>query len=138
MLSFFLTSVACRTRSKSFNKRVVPNASGADIYNMACTKIGCSYVYGQSGPNTFDCSGLVMWTHAQFGISLPHKASSQASCGSQGSGAIGDCVFFKNPIKHVGICDGCGNYVHAPRDGENVKISSLSSRHDINCYRRLY
>ena len=116
----------------------VPNASGSQIYNKAAEKLGCPYVYGAAGPNSFDCSGLVMWTHAQFGISLPRVASAQANSGRGGSGAIGDVVAFGNPAYHVGICRGDGWFVHAPKPGDKVKLTELRWMDSNRRFRRFY
>ena len=116
----------------------VPNVSGAQIYNKAAEKIGCSYVHGKSGPNTFDCSGLVQWVHAQFGISLPRTAADQANSGSWGNGAIGDVVAFGSPAYHVGICRGDGSFVHAPKPGDKVKVTKLRWMDSNRRFRRFY
>ena len=56
----------------------VSNGNGDTIASKAISKIGCKYVYGAAGPNTFDCSGLSQWCHKQVGISIPRTASAQA------------------------------------------------------------
>ena len=116
----------------------VPNVSGSQIYDKAVTKVGCTYVKGASGPNTFDCSGLVMWAHKQCGISTPRVSKDQARGGKKGSYARGDVVAFGNPVHHVGICDGNGNFIHAPQTGDVVKITALSARRDIAACRRYW
>ena len=53
-------------------------------YSYACSRIGCPYVWGAEGPDSFDCSGLVTWAYRQLGIELPHQSESQmASCYSR-------------------------------------------------------
>ena len=114
------------------------SGKGASIYNKAKSKLGCAYVWGATGPNTFDCSGLVQWAHKQCGISIPRVSKDQARGGRAGSKAKGDVVAFGNPVHHVGICDGAGKYIHAPQTGDVVKISSLSGRRDYACCRRYW
>jgi cell wall-associated NlpC family hydrolase len=90
--------------------------------------IGTPYVWGGASPAGFDCSGLVMYAFAQEGISLPHSSYAQFGAGPHVDRAdlqVGDLVFFLGG-GHVGIYVGGGNYVHAPRTGENVMVSSLN------------
>ena len=54
-----------------------PYAAGAVA--AALSKLGSSYVWGAEGPDTFDCSGLVQWSYAQAGVSLPRLASDRLS-----------------------------------------------------------
>lgn len=51
--------------------------SHGSVVDYAASRLGCPYVWGASGPNTFDCSGLTMWCYRQIGISLPHYDRSQ-------------------------------------------------------------
>ena len=127
-----------RHRHHYHHRDEVPNVSGSQIYDKAVTKVGCSYVSGATGPNTFDCSGLVMWTHAQFGISLPRQAKDQAKAGRAGSGAKGDVVAFGSPAYHVGICRGDGWFVHAPKPGDKVKVAEIKYMDSNRYYRRFY
>lgn len=97
----------------------------------ALTKQGSPYVWGASGPNSFDCSGLIVWAYRQYGRSLPHHSGSLIGCGkrvSRGNLEPGDLVFFGSPIHHVGIYVGGGRYLHAPHSGSVVQISSLWGR----------
>ncbi len=74
-----------------------------------------------------------MWAYRQVGISLPHYAAAQINRGRRVSRSElrpGDLVFFGSPIHHVGMYVGGGDYIHAPRTGDVVKISSLSGRGD--------
>lgn len=96
------------------------------------SKIGCWYVYGAEGPDTFDCSGLTMCAYESAGVSLSHHAASQMyECSSlfydESQAEPGDLVFFRNG-GHVGIYCGNGTYIHAPQTGKQVCYASLSSR----------
>ena len=98
------------------------------LLKKAEEKIGCSYEYGATGPNKFDCSGFVQWCHAQIGVSVPRTSGDQYNQGSAATGAKGDLVFFKKDgkINHVGICDGNGYMVNAQCSGvKKVKISDV-------------
>lgn len=118
-------------------------ASRSRVYTIDCTDmnsvvsyaklfIGISYVYGSSGPNSFDCSGFTMYIIKMFGMNLPHSARSQAALGisiSKDNLMQGDLVFFSTSrekrISHVGIYIGGGKFIHA-ESGDGVKISSLN------------
>lgn len=108
-----------------------PNSS---VVKIALSKLGSPYKYAASGPNSFDCSGFTMWCYAQVGVSLPHSSRAQINVGERVSKANlkpGDLVFFGKPrIHHVGMYIGGGNFVHSPRTGDVVKISSLAARSD--------
>ena len=98
---------------------------GVQALKIAMTKIGDAYVWGGSGPNVFDCSGLVMWAYAQLGISLPHFTGDQWNAGVHVSRAQlqpGDLVFFYPGISHVGIYVGNGFMLDAPTFGIPVGI----------------
>lgn len=107
----------------------VDGGSGAGFAaaQKACSKIGAKYVYGSSGPDTFDCSGLTMWSWAGS-KSLPHNAASQYSSITHiGKDQLqpGDLVFYYSPIHHVGIYVGGGYIVHAPQTGDVVRMASV-------------
>lgn len=110
------------------------NAPRSEVVNIALTKLGSPYKWAASGPDSFDCSGFTMWCYAQVGVRLPHSSRAQYGVGqkvSRADLAPGDLVFFgKSRIHHVGIYVGGGNYVHSPRTGDVVKVSSLSGRSD--------
>lgn len=109
-------------------------APKSEVVKIALAKLGSPYKYAASGPSTFDCSGFTMWCYAQVGVSLPHSSRAQIGVGERVSRANlqpGDLVFFgKSRIHHVGIYIGGGNFVHSPRTGDVVKITSLASRSD--------
>lgn len=111
---------------------------GAEIAAYALQFVGCDYAYGGCGPDVFDCSGLTKYVYAQFGITLPHNAETQADCGeyvSREDLRPGDLVFFYSPIGHVGIYIGNGQYVHASDYGIGVIVSSLdSSSYTYSCH----
>jgi cell wall-associated NlpC family hydrolase len=109
------------------------SGTGAKAVWYAEKKLGCPYVWAASGPNTFDCSGLVMWAYAQVGISLPHYSRAQIKCGkpvSKSNLEPGDLVFFGSPIHHVGMYVGGGRFIEAPYSGADVRITDLSHRSD--------
>ena len=97
--------------------------------STAESKVGSPYVYGASGPNAFDCSGLVQWAFRQAGRDLPRTSYAQATVGTPvplNDLHPGDIVTFYGG-EHVGIYVGGGNVVHAPQAGTPVKIAPISS-----------
>lgn len=106
-----------------------------DIVKIAKTKLGCRYVWGAKGPNTFDCSGLVYWVYSQKGISVPgstdgykqYKNTSKEI--SWNEAQPGDILIIFDTERsvssgHAGIYLGNDQYIHAPRTGDVVKIST--------------
>jgi cell wall-associated NlpC family hydrolase len=97
----------------------------------AKSKLGAPYVWGGSGPTTFDCSGLTMWAYKQVGISLPHFTGAQWNAGrhvSRSELRPGDLVFFYSDLHHMGMYIGGGNMIHAPHTGDVVRIAPLDGR----------
>ncbi|MCA1006704.1 C40 family peptidase [Rhodococcus hoagii] len=104
-------------------------SSNQAVANAAQSKVGSPYVWGATGPSSFDCSGLVQWAYKQAGKSVPRTSYDQVGGGTSVSKANlqpGDVVAFYG-AEHVGIYIGNGSVVHAPTEGENVKISPLDS-----------
>lgn len=102
------------------------NNYGNSVLSAAYSRLGCPYKWGAEGPNAFDCSGFVKWCYARAGVSLPHSSSAQKNAGKQISisqAQPGDILWKSG---HVGIYIGNGKYIHAPRTGDVVKISSVS------------
>ncbi|MCY6484795.1 NlpC/P60 family protein [Clostridium aestuarii] len=107
--------------------------------------LGRPYVWGATGPNSFDCSGLMKYVYAHFGVRLPRVSRDQARAGKyvpKSQLQPGDLVFFaysggRGTIHHVGMYVGNGCYIHAPRTGDVVKISTLSGRSDYATARRV-
>ncbi|MFI2757330.1 NlpC/P60 family protein [Streptomyces echinatus] len=110
-----------------------PPASGraAAAFSAAQSKIGTPYVYGASGPSSFDCSGLTSWAYAQAGVSIPRTSEAQAGIGTRiGSSSqlqVGDLVFFYGDLHHVGLYAGNGQVLHAPHTGAVVRYESINN-----------
>ncbi|MFJ6567000.1 NlpC/P60 family protein [Streptomyces sp. NPDC091292] len=108
-------------------------ASGfsGSAYGAAQSKIGSPYVYGASGPGSFDCSGLTSWAFAQAGVTIPRTSQAQANAGtriySQSDLQVGDLVIFYSDLHHVGFYAGGGQVLHAPRTGANVRYESINN-----------
>lgn len=103
------------------------------------SKLGTPYLWGGTGPR-YDCSGLMMKAYASVEISIPRTSKQQSTFGksvSKSNLQIGDLVFFGSPVHHVGMYCGNNQYIHSPKTGDVVKISSLSGRKDYTCARRV-
>lgn len=108
------------------------------------TYIGCPYQSGATGPDKFDCSGLIYSVYSDAaGIQLPRSVKAiYASVQIVSSEELeeGDLVFFKTTgdgsISHVGIYIGRNQFIHAASDGSNtgVIVSSLNEKYYKNCY----
>jgi cell wall-associated NlpC family hydrolase len=92
---------------------------------------GLPYVWGASGPNSFDCSGLVQWAMARAGIQMPRVAADQARTGPAvpvSQLQPGDLLFYHTDptdpgyISHVAIYLGNDEMLQAPQTGENVEV----------------
>jgi cell wall-associated NlpC family hydrolase len=106
----------------------------AKMARKAYSKIGSPYVWAAAGPNSFDCSGLVVWAYAQVGKpGLPHYTGDLYQLGTKVPRSqlrSGDLVYFGGNLHHMGIYLSGGKYLHAPQTGDVVKISKLSDRSD--------
>jgi cell wall-associated NlpC family hydrolase len=106
---------------------------GDQAAGHALRMIGKPYRYGGSSPAGFDCSGLVMYTYRQAGLTLPHNTDKQRLAARPIRVAElrrGDLVFFNQEGKkygHVGIYVGEGKFVHAPSSGKSVRSDRLDS-----------
>lgn len=125
---------------------IIPEAFGIDVkpgsvVATALKYLGVPYLWGGESPETgFDCSGLVRYVYLKHGIELPHYSGYQFKYGKpveKDELQPGDLVFFGKPIHHVGIYIGNGYFIHAPKTGDFVKITPLSSRSDYAGARRI-
>ena len=119
----------------------LPGGTGEGMLAVqaALTRIGSPYSWGASGPNQFDCSGLVMWAFQQAGISLPHSSQAQASGGqavAMSEMQPGDVVTYYSDASHVGIYLGDGMMVHASTYGTPVQVAPVTHApiHNVRRY----
>ncbi|MFH8406114.1 NlpC/P60 family protein [Streptomyces sp. NPDC018019] len=104
---------------------------GAAALSAAASKIGSPYVWGATGPSSFDCSGLTSWAYQQAGQSLPRTSQAQANAGtrisSQSALKPGDLVLFYGDLHHIGLYAGNGQVLHAPKPGASVRYESINN-----------
>lgn len=108
--------------------------------DYAKSKIGDPYVWGATGPNSFDCSGLTQWAYGQAGLKIPRTSQEQRSAGSVISLAEaqpGDLITFTypgesgnpGPGNHVGLYVSPGVLLDAPTQGQNVQEQPIDTAH---------
>ncbi|MDQ1048001.1 C40 family peptidase [Streptomyces sp. V4I2] len=106
-----------------------PNSRAAAAVSYAYSKLGSPYVWGATGPDAFDCSGLMQAAYRSAGISLPRTTYAQIDTGTRVSRSEllpGDLVFFYSAISHVGMYIGNGQMVHAPNPSAPVRVAPIS------------
>ena len=112
-----------------------PPADGAQAaIAEARRQLGKPYVYGGSGPDSFDCSGLTAWAWGHAGHSLPHSAADQyyeTTHVSVSQLQPGDLVFWGSPPHHVGIYVGGGEMIDGLHSGTNVEYDSIYLESDL-------
>jgi peptidoglycan DL-endopeptidase CwlO len=121
-----------------------PGGAAGRAVAFARGQIGRPYVWGASGPSSYDCSGLMMAAYRSAGVWLPRVSRAQWNTGARvglGSLAPGDLVFFAynvgdpSTIHHVGMYVGGGAMVEAPYSGASVRIASIGRRDYIGAVR---
>ncbi|MFC9947435.1 C40 family peptidase [Streptomyces pratensis] len=98
------------------------------VLAFARAQIGKPYVWGATGPSSYDCSGLTQAAWKEAGVDLPRTTWDQVEVGTRVATADlkpGDLVFFYDDISHVGIYKGDGMMIHAPKPGANVREESI-------------
>ncbi len=138
--------IAQQSRLDAAASRRLAREAGVDLATISGTPaqiavvketmkyLGIPYVWGGASPSGgFDCSGLVMYVYAKFGVRFLHGATLQARAGDPvplSRMQPADLVFFGDVTfyQHVGIYIGNGLFIEAPRTGELVKVSRLADR----------
>ena len=104
-----------------------PIPAQGSVVDYAVSRLGCPYVWGATGPDTFDCSGLTSWCYNQIGIWITRTTYTQYAAAkavlSVGDAEPGDVLYNGG---HVAICtqSGGGQYIHAPQTGDVVRYST--------------
>ena len=129
------STTATPNRGDSTSSTVSGSASG--VVSYAYGFLGTPYVYGATGPDSFDCSGFTSYVYRNsVGMEITRTTYSQMGVGTAVSYdqlQPGDLVFTYGG-DHVGIYVGGGNYIHAPQPGDSVKVSPVTS---FYCARRV-
>ena len=105
---------------------------GSAAVAAARSALGKPYVWGANGPTGFDCSGLMQWSYAQAGVSLPRTSQAQRYAGRQvplSEARPGDLVVYRGDASHVGMYMGNGQVIHAPYPGAPVRYDPVGMIH---------
>ncbi|EPD60765.1 C40 family peptidase [Streptomyces sp. HGB0020] len=103
-------------------------AKAEKVLAFARAQIGKPYVWGATGPGSYDCSGLTQAAWKAAGVTLPRTTYDQVNAGTTVSltnARPGDLIFFYDDISHVGIYIGNGMMIHAPKPGAYVREESV-------------
>lgn len=128
---------------KETAKEEAASTQAANLVNYALGFVGSSYVYGATGPKSFDCSGFTQYVYKHFGYSINRVADDQVKNGV----AVdfknlqpGDLICFSNTysssdwITHVGIYIGDGKMVHAANSRRGVTVDNITSGYYYSHY----
>lgn len=118
---------ALRGPKFDFNPNLVPKGTSPALIAVqaALSRVGDPYVWGATGPNQFDCSGLMVWAYRQAGKGLPRSSQAQMSAGvpvSRDQLQPGDLIIYYPDAHHVGMYVGDGYVIHASTFGIPVKV----------------
>ncbi|MET7521699.1 NlpC/P60 family protein [Streptomyces sp. 900116325] len=119
---------ADRSDRRAGAAQAAPNARAAEAVAFAYGALGRPYVWGATGPTSFDCSGLTQAAWRSAGVSLPRTTYTQIDAGeriSRSELAPGDLVFFYSGVSHVGLYIGDGLMIHAPHPGAPVRVAPI-------------
>lgn len=110
-------------------------------------QVGKPYKFFTAGPETFDCSGLVVAGYRQIGVTLPHQSRMQSTIGAEVDWRnkpikAGDLIFMVSSVDptrigHVGIALDANNWIQAVGTGIPVRIRPIPSRDKISAVRRI-
>ena len=123
------SSQAATTQTAKPQASTQSNSSTAQtVVSAAQSQIGKPYVWGATGPNAYECSGLVQYAYSQAGKNVGRTTYQQAGAGqhiSVSQAQAGDILMWGD--YHDAIYVGNNQYVHAPQPGQNVTQASISS-----------
>jgi peptidoglycan DL-endopeptidase CwlO len=118
----------------------VPSGDVGAVLKFVLAQLGKPYVWGATGPNSYDCSGLMQTAFRVGGVAIPRVSIQQSGVGQQvlrHEVRPGDLIFFYQPVHHVAIAVDNARAVHAPTFGETVKLSRIDNIGPITVIRRM-
>ncbi|WP_327289305.1 C40 family peptidase [Streptomyces sp. NBC_01198] len=128
-----MTPVASTSPAPSTAAAAVPAASGTKVDKLIAflkSQLGKPYVYGATGPGSYDCSGLTQVAFGTVGVNLPRTSQEQSTVGTPvalGSLQPGDLIFWggEGSAYHVGVFIGNGQYLDAANSSTPVGIHQM-------------
>ncbi len=126
-----------RTSGSSSPAPSSSSAKGSAVIAEAARHKGKPYVYGATGPNSFDCSGFVQYVYGRLGVKIPRTSGAQAAAArpvSKSSRQLGDLVIFRSggSVTHVGIYAGNNTMWVARRSGTTITRQTIyTSNHSL-------
>ncbi|WP_436847248.1 NlpC/P60 family protein [Streptomyces buecherae] len=121
-------TAARHERQQPAGETAAASPRAAVAVRAAQSAIGAPYAWGQSGPSSFDCSGLTQWAWRQAGVAIPRTSQGQAGVGQRvplNQAQPGDLVVYRGDASHVGMYVGGGQVIHAPHPGANVRYDPV-------------
>lgn len=118
-----------------------PSSSPAGLVALAAaqTQAGKEYQWGGTGPDEWDCSGLVQWAFGTAGVELPRVSEDQALVGEEvpvADMAPGDVITFRDAADHIGIYAGAGQVFNAYDEGVPIGLTALADLPPIHNVQR--
>ncbi len=110
--------------------RHAPDTRAGIAVEAALSRQGLPYVWAAEGPDSFDCSSLMMWAWHQAGVDIPRNSAAQADALPEiplDQLQPGDLVTFYSPVSHVGMYVGDGKVLHASMPGVPIKVVPLAA-----------
>lgn len=132
---------ALRGPKFDFDPALVPKGAAEELVAVqaALTRIGDPYVWGATGPDSFDCSGLMVWAYKQTGKTIPRSSEAQQAGGtpvSRDDLKPGDLIIYYPDAHHVGMYVGDGYVIHASTFGVPVKVVPIDKAGPYQSARR--
>lgn len=123
-------TVVARASRSSVRVAAPSSSRGAAAVAEASRHVGKPYVYGATGPSSFDCSGFVQYVFGRIGVGVPRTSGAQAAAARyvpRGSEQLGDLIIFRSggSVTHVGIYAGGGTMYVARRAGTTVTRQAI-------------
>jgi cell wall-associated NlpC family hydrolase len=118
----------------------IPSGDVGAVLEFIVGQLGKPYLWGATGPASYDCSGLMQTAFRVGGINLPRVSIQQAEVGQQvlrHDVRPGDLIFYYQPVHHVAVAVDNMRAVHAPSFGETVKVAGVDSIGPITVIRRV-
>lgn len=127
--------------SAALRAKAIAAMRAKKVKNAAMSRVRTGqYVRGRSGPNAFDCSGLMLYSYRKINKYLPHSSATLSRMGKKVSKKnlkVGDLVFYFSPVHHVAMYVGDGKIVHARNPRNDLEVTKLKDYPGYRWARRI-